>query len=181
MASLEKIMLTSATITEQYSKDWYVVLTKSKQELRAQDNLERQGGVVFVPMFTKERITRGKRVVRQEPLFPGYLFLQVDSDNALLSKVRSTLGVRQILTFAGQLMTIAPSIIADLQQRNSNTELHTPEPFSAGQSVTLEHGPFQHYQALFKEYDGAERGIILLSLLGQQNELVIQLADLRAN
>ncbi len=81
MASLEKIMLTSVTITEQYSKDWYVVLTKSKQELRAQDNLERQGGVVFVPMFTKERITRGKRVVRQEPLFPGYLFLQADAQS----------------------------------------------------------------------------------------------------
>ncbi len=160
---------------------WYVVLTKSQQELRAQDNLERQGGVAFVPMLANERIIRGQRVVRQEPLFPGYLFLQVDSDNALLSKVRSTLGVRQLLTFAGQLMTIAPSIIADLQQRNTSTELHIPEPFSAGQSVTLEHGPFQHYQALFKEYDGAERGIILLSLLGQQNELVIQLADLRAN
>lgn len=167
--------------TQQHSQDWYVVLTKPKQELRAQEHLERQGGVAFVPMFANERIIRGQRVVRQEPLFSGYLFLQVDSDNALLSKVRSTLGVRQILTFAGQLMTIAPSIIVDLQQRNRNTEIHTPEPFSAGQSVTLEHGPFQHYQALFKEYDGAKRGIILLSLLGQQNELVIQLADLRAN
>lgn len=167
--------------TQQHSQDWYVVLTKAKQELRAQDNLERQGDVVFVPMFARELIISGKREVRQEPLFPGYLFLQVDSDNALLSKVRSTLGVRQILTFAGQLMAIAPSIIADLKQRNTNTEIHTPEPFSAGQSVTLEHGPFQHYQALFKEYDGTERGIILLSLLGQQNELVIQLADLRAN
>lgn len=164
-----------------HNPNWYVVLTKPKQELRAQEHLERQGGIAFVPMFANERIIRGQRVVRQEPLFPGYLFLQVDSDNALLSKVRSTLGVRQLLTFAGQVMTIAPSIIADLQQRNTSTELHIPEPFSAGQSVTLEHGPFAHYQALFKEYDGAERGIILLSLLGQQNELVIQLADLRAN
>lgn len=172
--------LTPAAHNSTHNPNWYVVLTKPKQELRAQEHLERQGGVAFVPMFANERIIRGQRVVRQEPLFPGYLFLQVDSDNALLSKVRSTLGVRQILTFAGQLMTIAPSLIADLQQRSTDTEIHTPESFNAGQSVTLKHGPFQHYQALFKEYDGAERGIILLSLLGQQNELVIQLADLRA-
>ena len=166
--------------TQQHSQEWYVVLTKPKQELRAQEHLERQGGVAFVPKFANERIIRGQRVVRQEPLFPGYLFLQVDSDNALLSNVRSTLGVRQILTFAGQLMTIAPSIIADLQQRNSNTELHTPAPFSAGQAVTLNSGPFQHYQAIFKEHDGCERGIILLGLLGQQNELLIDLANLQA-
>ncbi len=178
MASLEKIMLTSATITEQYSKDWYVVLTKSKQELRAQDNLERQGGVVFVPMFSKERITRGKRVVRQEPLFPGYLFLQADAQSELLSKVRSTFGVRQLLGFAGQVMTVDNRIIKDLRQR-SNSE--TPvQQFSAGQTVTLNSGPFQHYQAIFKELDGNERGIILLGLLGQQNELLIDLADLQA-
>ncbi len=173
-----KIMLTSAAITEQYGQDWYVVLTKPKQELRAQNNLERQGGVVFVPMFANERISRGKRIVRQEPLFPGYLFLQTDTQSELLSKVRSTFGVRQLLSFAGQVMTVDNRIIEDLRQR-SNSE--TPvQQFSAGQTVTLNSGPFQHYQAIFKEHDGCERGIILLGLLGQQNELLINLADLQA-
>ena len=173
--------LTPAAHNSAHNPNWYVVLTKPKQELRAQEHLERQGGVAFVPMFANERIIRGQRVVRQEPLFPGYLFLQIGEHEALLSKVRSTLGVRQLLTFAGQVMTINAKIITDLQHRNSTTATQSPEPFSAGQSVTLDHGPFAHYQALFKEYDGTQRGIILLSLLGQQNELVIQLADLRAN
>jgi len=94
-----------------HNPNWYVVLTKPKQELRAQEHLERQGGVAFVPMFANERIIRGQRVVRQEPLFPGYLFLQIGEHEALLSKVRSTLGVRQLLTFAGQVMTINAKII----------------------------------------------------------------------
>lgn len=164
--------------TQQHSQDWYVVLTKAKQELRAQDKLERQGGVVFVPMFARERIISGKRVVRQEPLFPGYLFLQADAQSELLSKVRSTFGVRQLLSFAGQVMTVDNRIIEDLRQR-SNCERTAPQ-FSAGQAVTLNSGPFQHYQAIFKEHDGCERGIILLGLLGQQNELLIDLADLQA-
>ncbi len=159
--------------------NWYVVLTKPKQELRAQEHLERQGGVVFVPMFANERISRGKRMVRQDPLFPGYLFLQADAQDPILSKVRSTMGARQLLTFASQVMTVDNRIIDDLRLRS--TIENTPQQFNAGQSVTLNNGPFQHYQALFKEYDGAERGIILLSLLGKQNELLIQLADLRAN
>jgi len=130
-------------------------------------------------MFANERVSRGKRVVRQDPLFPGYLFLQADAQDPILSKVRSTMGARQLLTFAGQVMTIDDRIIDDLRERS--TIENTPQQFNAGQSVTLHNGPFQHYQALFKEYDGAERGIILLSLLGQQNELLIQLADLRAS
>jgi len=134
--------------------------------------------VLFLPMFANERIVRGKRVVRQEPLFPGYLFLQTDAQGELLSKVRSTLGVRQLLTFAGQVMTVDNRLIEDVRQR-SYTDT-TTQQFSAGQAVTLNSGPFQHYQAIFKEHDGSERGIILLSLLGQQNELLIELADLRA-
>lgn len=169
----------TATENTPNNSAWYVVLTKPKQELRAQENLERQGGVVFVPMFANERIIRGKRVMRQEPLFPGYLFLQASPQNSLLSKVRSTMGVRTLLTFAGQMMTIEHRLIEDLRQRSNVDDI--AQQFSAGQDVTIRSGPFQHYQALFKEYDGAERGIILLSLLGQQNELVIQLADLRAN
>lgn len=115
---------------QQHSQDWYVVLTKPKQELRAQDNLERQGGVVFVPMFANERISRGKRVVRQEPLFPGYLFLQSDTQSELLSKVRSTFGVRQLLTFAGQVMTEDSRIIEDRRQRSNTANLI--QPFSVG-------------------------------------------------
>jgi transcriptional antiterminator RfaH len=129
-------------------------------------------------MFARERITRGKRIVRQEPLFPGYLFLQTDTQSELLSKVRSTFGVRQLLSFAGQVMTVDKRIIEDLRQR-SNSEISAPQ-FSAGQAVTLNSGPFQHYQAIFKEHDGCERGIILLGLLGQQNELLIDLANLQA-
>jgi len=163
---------------EQLNTDWYVVLTKPKQELRAQNNLERQGGVVFVPMFANQRIVRGQRVVRQEPLFPGYLFLQTPTQSELLSKVRSTFGVRQLLSFAGQVMTVDQRIIEDLRQR-SNSEASTQQ-FSAGQAVTLNSGPFQHYQAIFKEHNGSERGIILLGLLGQQNELLIDLANLQA-
>ena len=173
------IQHTPAVASTDRDHHWYVVLTKSQQELRAQEHLERQGGVVFVPMFANERISRGKRVVRQDPLFPGYLFLQADAQDPILSKVRSTMGARQLLTFAGQVMTIDNRIIDDLRQRS--TIENTPQQFNAGQSVTLNNGPFQHYQALFKEYDGAERGIILLSLLGKQNELLIQLADLRAS
>lgn len=155
---------------------WYVVLTKPKQEQLAAERLQQQGGEVFLPLFEAERMYKGKRRKRQEPLFPGYLFLQTDADSGLLSKVRSTIGARQLLTFGNQPVTVNNLLINDLRQRcgvGHNTPL-----YKAGQKVSLKEGPFRNYEAIFHEYDGDERAVILLTLLGQQNELVVELSEL---
>jgi len=41
---------------------WFLLQTKSKQELRAAENLDRQGVVSFCPMVLVEKIARGRRV-----------------------------------------------------------------------------------------------------------------------
>lgn len=155
---------------------WYVVLTKPRQEERAQEHLEQQGAQVFLPFFQRECVCKGKRVQRQEALFPGYLFLQSTPENPLLGKVRSTLGARGLLYFGSQPAVVSTLLVNDLQRRtlcNENSAL-----YKEGQKVALRSGPFKHYEAIFQEYDGAERAIILLSLLGQQNELLVELSDL---
>lgn len=155
---------------------WYIVLTRPRQELRAKEHLQLQGGEVFLPLFQHETVRRGKRTEVQEPLFPGYLFLNVDEGDALLSKVRSTQGARQLLCFNNQPVKMAEQLIQDLHQRCKNAD-NAPQ-FTQGQSVTLKDGPFKNYQAIFKNYDGQERAIILLNLLNQQNELLVELTNI---
>lgn len=155
---------------------WYVVLTKPRQEQRALNHLERQGAQVFLPFFKRECVVQGKRVLRQEALFPGYLFLKSDPENPLLSKVRSTLGARGLLYFGSQPAVVNTLLVDDLQRRtacNDNDPL-----YKKGQKVTLQSGPFKHYEAIFQEYDGSERALIMLTLLGQQNELLVELSEL---
>lgn len=156
---------------------WYIILTRPQQEQRAADNLARQGGEVYLPMLSVERIRRGKRSCRPEPLFPGYLFLNTDSNNPLLGKVRSTFGVRGLLRFGAEPATLADSLIEDIRQRCDNPEPPTPE-FCAGDKVQFVDGPFRDYQALFQQYDGSQRAIVLLQLLGQQNRLLVDLEQL---
>lgn len=155
---------------------WYVVLTKPRQEARAAEQLTAQGGEVFSPIFQVEKILRGKRVIKDEPLFPGYVFLQVDPHSALLGKVRSTLGARQLLSFANTPVTVDERIVADLKIRSG--EKNAMDCYQIGQKVALIDGPFKNYQALFQRYDGAERAIILLNLLNQQNEICVALDSL---
>ena len=155
---------------------WYVVVTKPRQETRAYENLEHQGGEVFLPMLQTEVIKQGRRTLKSEPLFPNYLFLRLDKDSPLFAKIRSTFGVNKLLSFGGNPVTIDSRLIEDLRLRTTVGD-NLPQ-FQIGQKVELKEGPFRHYQALFKEYKGEDRAIILLTLLGQQNELVVELAEL---
>ena len=156
--------------------NWYIVLTKPRQEQRALEHLNQQGGIAFLPLFQREHVRQGKRVLRREALFPGYLFLKSASENPLLSKVRSTLGVRGLLYFGSQPAVVSTLLVDDLRRRATCNE--SDALYTKGQKLALNSGPFRHYEAIFQEYDGSERAIILLSLLGQHSELIVELSKL---
>ncbi|MBT5106134.1 MAG: transcriptional activator RfaH, partial [Porticoccaceae bacterium] len=82
-------------------ESWFLVQTKSKQESRAVDNLERQGVNSFCPMIGVEKLSRGSRVVKQEALFPGYLFVNFNQKSVSSTTIRSTRGVSHFVTCAG--------------------------------------------------------------------------------
>lgn len=58
---------------------WYLVHTKGKQEETALTNLQRQNFRCYMPMLYVEKVRRGKPVVVAEPMFPSYVFVQLDA------------------------------------------------------------------------------------------------------
>ena len=62
-----------STSTPSSSLHWYVVRTKHQREALAADHLARRGVTTFLPRVS-EPTRAGAGVV---PLFPGYLFLQL--------------------------------------------------------------------------------------------------------
>jgi transcriptional antiterminator RfaH len=166
---------------------WYVVLTKPKQEERAEEHLVAQGGEVFLPRVQLEKMRKGKRVDVLEPLFPGYLFVNVEGCEQLVGSIRSTRGVRQLLRFGLEPLEIRSGLITDLRIRCYNQLENKAEGsvtsggiFQHGQKVEITKGPFKDYQAIFKQFDGERRAIILLNLLNQQQELLVELEQLQA-
>jgi transcriptional antiterminator RfaH len=165
---------------------WYVVLTKPKQETRAEEHLRAQGGEVFLPQITLEKMRIGKRVNVIESLFPGYLFVNVEGCEHLIGSIRSTRGVRQLLRFGIGPIEIRQDLIDDLRHRcgdlNQNCESFVGSSqavFKEGQIIEIVSGPFKDYQAIFKQFDGEQRAIILLNLLSQQQELLVDLKKLQ--
>jgi len=171
---------------------WYVVLTKPKQEERAEEHLIAQGGEVFLPRIQLEKILKGERTDVIEPLFPGYLFVNIEGCEQLVGSIRSTRGVRQLLKFGTKPLIVQNALIGDLKNRcYSQVENQTKSSlgssagkqtvFKQGQVVEVSSGPFKDYQAIFKQFDGEARAIILLNLLNQQQELLVELECLHAS
>lgn len=158
--------------------NWYAVQTKPRQEAIAELNLERQGCHTYLPKILLRKRRRGKWAKVVEPLFPRYLFIQVDPNQQSLSPVRSTVGVTGLVRFGRQLQSVPGSVIAFLQQsENPNThQLHADEwPHQSGDAVVITQGPFAGLTGIFDSASGGERAQLLIELLGRQSMIDISM------
>lgn len=161
--------------------NWFLLQTKSRQESRAVENLERQGVDSFCPMVRVEKVSRGNRVVKQEVLFPGYLFVNFNQTSVSATTVRSTRGVSHFVTCAGSPVMVPDRLIEQLQKRTDpdNSELVSNLP-QVGDQLEVIEGPFRGLNAVFSQVDGDQRAVVLINLLNQQVEASIPFSSLSA-
>lgn len=166
---------------------WYLVHTKSRQEDTAITNLERQNYRCYMPMIHLEKIRRGKSVVVEEPMFPSYVFVQLEnsgSDNGSgkgqsWTPIRSTLGVRDLVRFGGQSPKVDPDLIAALLEREQLQQTTPQALFSVGDKVIVTEGAFAGLEAIYQTADAESRSMILLNLLNKPVQLRIEPGRLR--
>ena len=155
---------------------WYVVYCKPRQEAIAEENLLRQGFRVYLPRVRITRRRRGQWVDAVEPLFPRYIFIQIDPTRRSTAPVRSTRGAVGLVRFGGQLAVVPDEVIDVLLQREDPASgLHQDNRplFCAGQPVKLLEGPLAGIEGIFAQEDGKERVTVLLELLGKINRISI--------
>lgn len=94
---------------------WYAVVCKPRRKTCAEFNLVNQGYQVFLPRLAEQTRRNGKWVGKLEPLLLRYLFLAIAYLLQDLSRVRSTLGVSDLVRVAGLRTTVLHEIIEALQ------------------------------------------------------------------
>jgi transcriptional antiterminator RfaH len=155
---------------------WYVIRSKPRNEGTAQAHLERQGFHVYFPRIRNPARIRGRWSHRIEPLFPRYLFLQIDSGRQSLTSVRSTVGVTDVVRFGAEYATVPDEIVQELMNRaDPDTGVHKLERslFMAGMQVRVSGGPFDGLEGVFERHDGDDRVLILLDVLGRETRVRI--------
>jgi transcriptional antiterminator RfaH len=160
---------------------WLVVHTKPRQEAIAADNLRRQGFEVFLPELRQRKRQQGKWQWLTGPLFPRYLFLRVALGEQDVTKVRSTLGVAYLIRFGTELAQVDEGVIGFLsaQQESITGPVEIDESdYRPGDNVAILEGPFAGLSGVYQMKKDADRVGLLLSLMGRELPLVLQLDQL---
>lgn len=160
---------------------WYVVRTKPRQETRAKLNLENQDITTFLPEITLQKIRRGKRTAVTEPLFPGYVFANLDDYAGKFHKVRSTFGVAKLLTFGETPATVPDALIQEMHQVNAETQQKAQQSAmpQVGEKVEITYGPFKGFMAEILQLDGESRCIVLLNWLQKEVKATLEFNEIR--
>lgn len=153
---------------------WYLVQCKPRQDERAQEHLLRQGYHCYRPEHSCECIVRGRRQIKLQSLFPGYLFIAL-ADDANWAPLRSTRGVTRMVGFGGMPLEVDAQLIAQLQRRAGQA---SKPVLQEGGSVRITDGSFAEVDAIYMAMDGDERVLLLLNVLNRQQQVSVPLASI---
>ena len=152
--------------------NWLLLQVKPKQEARALENLQCQGGECYCPKIVIEKLSKGRRAEVEEALFPGYLFINVQPEKSGLTytSIRSSRGVSKIVGFGAEPIKVPEALIEQIRHREQadSMGLMAKNLPQAGDSVNITDGPFRGLKAVFSHTDGLQRSIVLINLLNQK-------------
>ena len=155
-------------------KHWYLIQFKPNSYRLAERNLHRQGFETFLPM---QKITRRKAsrfVSDLKPLFPGYMFVRVNSDLAPWRTINSTIGVSKLVSFEGKPKPLPLQLISGLMLRcDALGTLLSPKSLNEGDSVEMLTGPFANFNATVDTIDPEQRIWVLLDFMGQKTRMQV--------
>ena len=113
---------------------WYVVYTRPNQEQRAEVNLARQGYRTWLPVMERSR-RRAKRFESgHAPLFPQYLFVELDIGREPWRAINGTFGVKRLLADGPRPRALPEEFVAALREadRGRRRKLARASRFEAG-------------------------------------------------
>ena len=154
---------------------WFVAHTRPRCEKKLAEYCAREGFATTLPCYRSVRKYRGKVVVFQKPLFPGYLFLQLLPQER--SKVYASDYVANLLNvvdqelFARQLGDILRALETDL-------EVRLAPQIQAGSRVLIKAGPLRGMEGWVQQRSGALQVLLRLDFIGQAAAVKVEATDL---
>ena len=157
-------------------RTWCAAFTKPRQEDVAAENLVRQGFRIYLPKLKQAKRRRERWVEAVEPLFPRYLFVELDFGAHDISPIRSTRGVIGLVRFGPQPATVPQGFVESLiaaEDPAAACHLAGLDPFRKGDAVLIASGPLAGTEAIFDAPTAQGRVSLLLDLLGRTNAVQV--------
>lgn len=131
--------------------NWYVVYTKPKWEKKVADRLQEIGITVYCPMVTQMRQWSDRKKKVTVPLFPSYLFIQIEDKNR--AAVFEVTGVIRYLFWLRKPAIVKPAEIESIKQwlLAPDTFEVTLSAWKPGDKIVVEEGAFKNQVAIVQE------------------------------
>ena len=162
---------------------WYAVHTRPQAEIKALENLLRQGYEAYLPRYhTQIRHARRLQTVLR-PLFPRYLFAGIDRAAMRWRPILSTVGVSDIVRSGDGPLPVTPEIVEALRAQegagafDALVRRRTPR---LGELVRISAGAFEDMVGRLIELRDQDRVIVLLDLLGRNVRAQIEAESVEA-
>ena len=162
---------------------WYVAQTQPNAENKAVVHLERQGFVSYLPRYLRRQRHARRVEVVSVPLFPRYLFVQIDTGIPRWRSIYSTIGVSQLLGHSDAPAPVSDQVVATLKLREDaagNIHLDHKPVFRVGDKIQIIDGAFADCFGLYEGMKDCDRVAILLDLLGRKVRVVVDIESVTA-
>ena len=158
---------------------WVVAKTKGSQENRAAKNLNNQGFRVFLPYFYAKKFKNNVWKSQHELLFPGYVFINLDSNLNKAHKINNTLGISKLLmdSYSGAPSIISDHIINEIDNMANN--VLNIKHINVGDKVVYTKGALSNIVGKVIELSSKSRIKLLINLISTQREVFVDPSDLQ--
>lgn len=162
---------------------WYLIQTKPRSENLALNNLSNQGYECYLPMVNVEKVVNKKIQVYSAPLFPRYLFinLNLDFESKSLLPIRSTKGVSNLVKFGQTLAKINDNLVEHIYSRERFTKAEVKPLYMFGQDLKISSGPFTGFDSIYQGMDAEMRVIVLLEFMRKPMCVSLELNHVQLN
>ncbi len=147
---------------------WRVFYTRARAEKKCEELLQERDIEVFLPKQLVIRQWRDRKKKIVEPLFPNYIFAQVDEDTRL--RVLQTPGIVRCVSFDGKPARVSEAEMEQLQiaQRDPHRlrRLEGPLP-RIGEEVTITEAPLRGLRGKVMEHRGQVHLIVQVTAIRQ--------------
>jgi transcriptional antiterminator RfaH len=155
---------------------WYVVQTQANAESKAVAHLARQGFVTYLPRYLKRRRHARRVDTVPAPLFPRYLFVQIDLTVQRWRSIYSTVGVSQLIGHGDSPVAVPDQVVGLLKTREDSSgfiALDRRPKFAFGDKIRVLEGVFCDCLGLYDCMPDHERVGVLLDLLGRKVRVLL--------
>jgi len=156
-------------------KVWMVATYKINELKRLKENLQNQDVEYYHPKINTKKYNS---TPKDEPLFPGYIFIYSEIEN--YSKIKYTRGISKVIRFNNNIATLEDDEIIELKKIELESfSQPIVQKIYVGQEATMSEGPLKGSFITIASLPNKDRVNIFIHILGKRRKVTASLDEIK--